>query len=138
MNELENLECAAFCKQYRLHFEDANFAKGYIPRKILLDSTRNIHSYFVFCKYEDGGISSAYWQKDNLKASVKSMLSLQYSDLDRPLFIVIHDESNRYKTIEGNEIREALLECPSLDMTQYILNNSYDFFDLLVQIRKEL
>lgn len=138
MNEFENLECLSLCKQYRLHFEDANFSKGYIPRKILLDSTRNIHSYFVFCKIENETITSAYWGKQSFPQSLKSMLSLQYSDLDRPLFFVFRDNNNNYKSIEGNEIREAILEQPSMNITNYILDNSYNLFDLLIKIKKEL
>lgn len=138
MNEFEDLECLTFCKKYRLHFENANFAKGLIPRKVLLDNTRNIHSYFVFCKYDNDSLSSAYWQKENLLNSIKLMISLQFSDLDRPLFLVFRTKNNQYNTIEGNELREALLEKPCMDIVKYIRDNSYSFNDVLFQIRKEL
>ena len=138
MNEFENLECLSFCKKYRLHIEDANFAKGYIPRKILLDNTRNIHSYFVFCKYENDFISSAYWQKDNFSKSLISMIAMQYSDLGRPLFLVFRGNDNHYNAIEGNELREVLLEQPNMDMVKYIIENSCDFNDMIINIQREL
>ena len=137
MNDFENIEIASLGKKYKLHFEDASFAKGYIPRKILLDGTRNIHSYFVFCKYEDGFIASTYWQKTNFIQSLKSIIAIQYSDLDRPLFFVFQD-NNKYRAIEGNELREAFLKEPSINITQYIIDNSYNLVDLLIKVKKEL
>lgn len=138
MVEFENTECSALSKKYRLHFEDAVFAQGLIPRKLLLDGTRNIHSYFVFCKYENENIYSAYWSNNNFKRNIKRILALQYSDLDRPLFFVYRDKDNKYKTIEGGEIREALLDKPAMDVTSYIISNSYPLIDLICNIKKEL
>jgi len=121
-----------------LHIENANFAKGYIPRKILLDNTRNIHSYFVFCKYENDFIYSAYWQKENFSKSLIAMITLQYSDLDRPLFIVFRNKENQYNVIEGNELREILLEQPNTDLVGFILHNSVNFNEMIINIKKEL
>ncbi len=138
MFEFENLECSTLSKKYRLHFEDAIFAQGIMPRKILLDGTRNIHSYFVFCKYDNEFLSSSYWSVKNFSSNIRKILGLQYSDLDRPLFFVYRDKDNKYKTMEGGELREALLDKPDLDVTSYILHNSYPFIDLICNIKKEL
>ncbi len=138
MVEFENLECSTLSKKYRLHFEDAVFAQGIMPRKILLDGTRNIHSYFVFCKYENEKISSAYWNKKNFSKIIKKILALQYSDLDRPLFFVFCDDEKNYKSIEGGELREALLDKPNMDINNYIINNSYPLVNLICNIKKEL
>ena len=137
MIEIENKECLSIAQKFKLHFEDANFAKGFIPKKVLLDSTRNIHSYWVFCKYKDGALSSNYWQPYSSIDSIKSMLSVQYSELDRPLFFIFNRD-NKYKIIEGNELREKILANPKLDITDYILNNSYDLIDTLFIIKKQL
>lgn len=138
MNKFEDIECTTLCKTYKLRIEDANFAKGYIPRKILLDGTRNIHSYFVFCKMEDEALLSVYWEKQNFRKALKSMLALQYSDLDRPLFFIFRDNEGKYKAIEGNELRETFLENPHINITEYILENSYKLFDMLLRIKNEL
>ncbi|MBO7133503.1 MAG: hypothetical protein J6W06_05025 [Bacteroidales bacterium] len=138
MNDFENIECQVLSKKYKLHIEDANFARGFIPQKVLLDSTRNIHSYFVFCKYEDGIFESEYWNKDSFSMALRSMIALQYSDLDRPLFFVFQDSENKYKIIEGNELREAFLENPEINIINYIKENSYYLLDVIIKIKKEL
>lgn len=138
MNNYENTECESLCAKYKLRIEDANFAKGLIPRKILLDHTRNIHSYIVTCKLSDNILQSIYWNKDTFEYSLKKMLAIQNSNLDRPLFFVYKINANEYKTIEGNEIREALLENPLLNPTNFILNNSYTLDEIINQIHKEL
>ena len=53
MNDFEEKILAKLRKDYRLKIEDANFAKGLIPVKILLDGTRNIHSYLVLCEKKE-------------------------------------------------------------------------------------
>lgn len=137
MNEFENKECHSLAQKFKLHFEDAIFAKGLIPKKVLLDNTRNIHSYWVFCKYSDGTLISNYWQENSFVDSLKSLLSVQYSELDRPLFFIFNLD-NKYKIIEGNEIREEILANPNLDLTDYILCNAYDLIDTLLIIKKQL
>ena len=137
MIEFENRECHTLCAKYRLNIEDANFAKGFIPKKILLDRTRNIHSYLVICKWFDDFLWSNYWGKDSFTASIKSMLAVQYSELDRPLFFIFNNE-NKCRIIEGNELREAILENPKIDINQYILCNACNLFDVIVKIKKEL
>ena len=65
------------------------------------------------------------------------MLSLQYSDLDRPLFF-IYFENNKLMLIEGNDIRETILDNPNLDIFEYMVNNSYKLSDVIFKIIKEL
>jgi hypothetical protein len=137
MIEFENRECHTLSTKYKLNIEDANFAKGFIPRKIILDRTRNIHSYLVICKCVDDFLWSNYWEKDTFTASIKSMLAVQYSELDRPLFFIFSIE-NRCRIIEGNELREAILDDPKIDINQYILSNAYNLFDMIIKIKKEL
>lgn len=138
MTNFEETSCSALAIKYKLHFENANFSKGLIPRKILLDRTRNIHSYFVFCKLENEVLESIYWTKDNFSKSIKSMIAKQYSDLGRPLFFVFQNKDNKYKAIEGGELREAILEQPDLDINQIIIDSSYSLNDLILKIKKEI
>ena len=95
MSKYENTECLTLHKQYKFHIEDANFSKGFIPKKILLDKTRNIHSYIIFCKIENNSLISKYWDCDNFLTSFKSILATQYSDLDRPLFFLFRDKNSK-------------------------------------------
>lgn len=137
MNDFEEKILAKLRKDYRLKIEDANFAKGLIPVKILLDGTRNIHSYLVLCEKKEYFLESSYWNKEDFNTNIKSMLSLQFSDLDRPLFF-IYFENNKLMLIEGNDIREAILENPNLDIFEYMVNNSYKLSDVIFKIIKEL
>lgn len=138
MSDYINIECLSLCKQYRFRIEDANFAKGYIPNKILLDRTRNIHSYIVFCRIENGLLSSEYWNSDDFAVSIRALLSTQYSNLDRPLFFLFRDKNNILKSIEGTELRLALLNNPSLDINRYIIDNSISFNQLAICLSSEL
>ena len=137
MNAFEEKILAKLRKDYRLKIEDANFAKGLIPVKILLDGTRNIHSYLVLCEKKEYFLESSYWNKEDFNTNIKSMLSLQYSDLDRPLFF-IYFENNKLMLIEGNDIRETILENPNSDIFEYMVNNSYKLSDVIFKIIKEL
>lgn len=137
MNEFEEKTISKLKHDYRLKIEDANFAKGLIPVKILLDGTRNIHSYIVVCEKKGNIFMSPYWNENNFAANLKSMLALQFSDLDRPLFF-IYESENKFKTIEGNCLREAILENPKMDINKYILDNSCFFYEIITRIHKEL
>lgn len=124
-------------ESYHLKFEDAVFASGLIPEKILLDRTRNIHSYFIVCKNEKKRLFSNYWNSTNFSENLRQILALQYSDLDRPLFFVYCQNQN-LMIIEGNKIREAILEDPGINEYDYITNNSDEFKDVVIKIYKEL
>lgn len=137
MNDYEEKISAQLMKNYRLKIEDANFAKGLVPVKILLDRTRNIHSYLVFCEKKENVFHSAYWNKQNFNKKIRSMLALQYNDLNRPLFF-IYLYKNKLMTVEGNDIREALLENPQLNLNTYIFDNSFFLSEIISRIDKEL
>lgn len=130
--------CKVFADAYKLHIEEANFAKGLIPKDIILDRTRNIHSYVIFCQVSNELTDSEYWEDYNHEKRIKQILSLQYSELDRPLFIVFQDCNHKFKTIEGNFLREAILENQELDIKDYILSKSDNFDEIIPIIRKEL
>lgn len=137
MKQFEIEICNALFKLYRLKFEEANFAKGFIPPKILLDGTRNIHSYYVICNHEEGKLKSRFWNDDNFEQNIKSILAVQYSDLDRPLFFIYYNNKN-LMVIEGNQLREMLIENPHADIYNYIINNSDKLNDVITKIYKEL
>lgn len=138
MSNYENMECITLCKQYKFHIEDANFSKGFIPKKILLDRTRNIHSYLVFCKIENNSLLSEYWSGSNFTSAFKSILATQYSDLDRPLFFLFRDNNSMLKSIEGAEIRYAILKNPKLNIYNYILEHSICFNEVAFRLKREL
>ena len=96
-------------ESYRLRMDLANFATGFIPQDILLDRTRNIHSYMLFCEIIDGKIYSSYWNQNNMKDVILNFLRTQYSSLDRPLFFVMQNDDQSWFIIESNIIRERVM-----------------------------
>lgn len=137
MKQYENSVCSEINKLYRLKFEDANFAEGLIPQKILLDKTRNIHSYFVICRNFGNQLTSNYWNSRNFDNTIKPLLSLQYSDLDRPLFFIFYIK-NDLMAIEGNQIREAVLDNPGINIYEFMMSNSDKFSEIVMKIYNEL
>lgn len=138
MKELEQI-ILYLKSELKLKIESANFAQGYIPRDILLDRTRNIHSYIIPCLFKNEKIDSIYWSDTNFIDSIIALLRVQYSQLDRPLFFIIKKD-NDYKIIEGNIIREYILEnsISKTDLLQFILSTSNNLSDIIYKIKNEL
>jgi hypothetical protein len=87
-------------KQYKLNIELASFQKGFIPNYILLDKTRNIHSYIVVADYDNSTIGGYYFNKDiDFNSILIELLKIQYSTLDRPLFLILNSK-NKFNVIE--------------------------------------
>ena len=130
--------CASLRKKYRINIEKASFSKASIPNYIILDSTRNIHSYVEFCKIEKEQLVSSHWDiKDQLRG-VLSVIQTQYSQLDRPLFFMFPDENGVFYAIESSVVREHLLEERDPAVTTFMINNSDKFQDVFPKIHKEL
>ena len=125
---------------FRLKIERASFACGRIPRYVLLDKTRNIHSYIIPCELRDGVVIADIDGEYHLSSIIAALLQIQYSQLDRPLFFIINEHNNTLSTIEGNEIKEMLLEQvdSNVDINTYILKYAYDIKDVIYKIRGEL
>lgn len=132
-----NIDTSYFKKVFGLKIEEANFSKGFIPKHILLDRTRNIHSYIVFCEISDGKSSSIYWDNSLSKENIISIVRTQYSQLNRPLFFVFRKD-NQYVCIEGNEVREELLNNPEVNIISFMWNNSMSLMKTSMLIHKEL
>lgn len=138
MKELEQI-ILYLKSELKLKIESANFAQGYIPRDILLDRTRNIHSYIIPCLFNNEKVDSNYWSDTNFIDSIIALLRIQYSQLDRPLFFIIKKD-NDYKIIEGNIIREYILanSVSQTDLLQFILSTSNNLSDMIYKIKSEL
>lgn len=138
MKELEQI-ILYLKSELKLKIESANFAQGYIPRDILLDRTRNIHSYIIPCLFNNEKVDSNYWSDTNFIDSIIALLRIQYSQLDRPLFFIIKKD-NDYKIIEGNIIREYILanSVSQTDLLQFILSTSNNLSDIIYKIKSEL
>ena len=97
--------------KYKLKIEVASFAKGLIPNYILLDRTRNIHSYIIICKKSEECFTSVYFNHNyNLEKNLMDISRIQYSELGRPLFLIYEElNSNNLKVIDVSEIKELLL-----------------------------
>lgn len=125
-------------KQYRWNLESISFPNKQIPKFILLDKTRNIHSYFVFCRNKHNLLESTNWQTNNMPTSLTQIIKTQFSELDRPLFLVIQDEDASLRIIEGNIIREKLLNDKNDNIVSFLLSESDYFHDVANKISKEL
>lgn len=114
MEEIKNIEqkiIVTLKKRFKLKIEEACFASGSIPKLIILDRTRNIHSYLIICKKDKNNLlSSQFLHGYNLEKNLIEITKIQYSSLDRPLFLVYKNESDKsIKAIEVFEIRELFL-----------------------------
>ncbi|MBP5721360.1 MAG: hypothetical protein J6W82_09910 [Bacteroidales bacterium] len=137
-HEYEASLCQKLRSKYKINIEKASFSTASIPNYIILDSTRNIHSYVEFCKIEKEQLVSSHWDiKDQLRG-VLSVIQTQYSQLDRPLFFMFPDENGVFYSIESSVVREHLLEERDPAITTFMINNSDKFQDVFPKIHKEL
>lgn len=136
--EIEADICSEFKSKYRLNIEKACFAQNHIPNYILLDSTRNIHSYMEFCVLESGHLSSIHWDEGDILGGLIRVLQVQTSQLDRPLFFIFKEESGTYKVIESNLVKEHILEGNAATIEDFIIENSDTFSEILPLIKREL
>lgn len=125
---------------FRLNVEEACFATDYLPKHIILDRTRNIHSYIVFSLLSGNHFSGRYFpESEGLLTSLVKLLRTQFSSLDRPLFIVLTNQDQQVSCIEGNFVREFLLERDRCKNVQDFLLNESEGLEMVVsKIKKEL
>lgn len=130
--------CSSLRKKYRLNIAKASFSTNSIPNYILLDSTRNIHSYLEFCQKDGNNLVSAHWGLQDQLKGVLSVVRTQYSQLDRPLFFIFPDEKGTLYIIESSDVREHLLEDRDDQVTSFMIANADKFQDMFKQIYDEL
>ena len=120
-----------FKSKYQLNIEQACFSKGWIPNYIILDRTRNIHSYCVFIFQDDFTFTNDFINKDLVEFS-----KIRYSTLDRPLFIFLISKELNIKFFEIEEFKN-LLEQKKINKLN--LNNLWiDFDSMSSAIKSEL
>lgn len=127
--------------QFKMKLEVACFSNGYIPKHIILDRTRNIHSYLVFIYRLSGKFYCRYFSaKTNPIDDIIEILKIQYSKLDRPLFFIFQDELNNFNVIEGTELKELFIEqkLSNVDSLERIYQLSYCMKDAVLKIKSEL
>jgi hypothetical protein len=128
-----------FKKYFNLNIEEACFSTNYIPKHIILDKTRNIHSYVVFGKLEkDKLIGSFFSISNSFIGDLIELVKAQFSSLDRPLFFLIQNSAGKLISIEGNLIREFILENGTDGVIDYIENEAIPFEIIANQIKMEL
>ncbi len=140
LNSIELNTLNIIKKKYKLNIELASFCSGYIPQYILLDKTRNIHSYMVFSEIVNSSFKGSYFdRKSDFKDILLELLKIQYSTLDRPVFFIINSNGN-IQAIECGSIREFLLENNSdlENIENFIINESVSFDDIIKQVKREL
>ncbi len=108
---------------YKINIEEANFSKGWIPKYILLDRTRNIHSYAVF-------VNSIEISKEELIEYSK----IRYSSLDRPLFIFHYKHDETLSFFEINDFKNNVFSEKKYES----INLWNDFNSVASKIKAEL
>lgn len=136
----EDLVINKLKSNYKLKIEEACFSTEWIPKHILLDRTRNIHSYFVFATCNDNEYEGRYFTHDNyFENQITELIKTQYSRLDRPLFFIIKDENDNLLSIEGSFIREFILEKKkNQTIKNFISSEVVSFNEIINKIKKEL
>jgi hypothetical protein len=126
--------------EYKIKIEDACFSTGWIPKHILLDKTRNIHSYIVFASISKNNFFGRYFSNNSdFGLNIYNLIKTQFSNLDRPLFFIIQDEKDDIQCIEGNEVREHILANDSiLNLNQMIMKEAFEFKNIINKIKSEL
>jgi hypothetical protein len=128
-----------FKKDFKLNIEEACFATNYIPKHIILDKTRNIHSYVVFGTLENKKLTGTFFSiSNNFISDLIELIKVQFSSLDRPLFFLLKNSIGEIMTIEGNLIREFLLNNDSNGVIEYIEEEAIPFEIIANQIKMEL
>lgn len=141
MNNIQNSKdlITKIYTKYKVKIEEACFSNGYIPKHIILDKTRNIHSYLTFIKVEKSRISGEVFEltKDFLIPIIE-YVKIQYSQLDRPLFFIFLDEFGEISGVDASDIRIQLLENGGKGIIQFINQNKINGQQLFTQIKNEL
>ncbi|HPJ12958.1 MAG TPA: hypothetical protein PLV00_06195 [Caldisericia bacterium] len=81
---------------------------------------------------------STHWDKENLLNGLVKVLQVQTSQLDRPLFFIFKDETDTYKVIESNLIKERILEGEGANIENFIIENTDTLSEVLPLIKREL
>lgn len=130
--------CEILHSKYKLRIEKSCFSTGAMPNYIILDSTRNIHSYVEFCDIQDGVLTSIHIDNKQPLIGLVDVLRTQYSQLDRPLFFIFSNSNETLMTIESQIVREHLLYKRDDDISTFIITNADKFQDVLPLIYREL
>ena len=117
-----------FKSKYKLNIEKACFAKGWIPKYIILDRTRNIHSYCVFIFQDDFTFTNDFIYNDLIE-----FYKIKYSSLDRPLFVFLISADFKIKFFEIEEFKNLLI---TNKIDNQSLNNLWVDFDKISSLIK--
>lgn len=138
LTSLENEIRLLLKTKYKFKIENACFASGSIPKLILLDRTRNIHSYIILCKKSKNNLlSSQFLHGFDLEKNLIEITRIQYSSLDRPLFLIYKEKSDgSLKAIEVSEIKELFLQ--NKLSSENLFQLEMDFDEVATLIKQEL
>lgn len=123
-------------KDYKVSLHEACFSEGVIPRFIILDKTRNIHSYIDFYNCQRQSIRGEIHQSNvEIKEKLIKFCQIQFSSLDRPFFLHVDKYEDSF-FIDISDLRIATLKgelnIESIDELRI------DKSDLFAKIKSEL
>ena len=122
--------------EYNLTLHEASFSTSVMPRFIILDRTRNIHSYMDFYNYPSQILRGEKLKSgDEIKEKLIKFCQIQYSTLDRPFFLYVTNLNDSY-LIDISDLRISALN-GGLEQTK-IEDLRIDKDELFPRIKKEL
>lgn len=78
------------------------------------------------------------WDVNSFQQTIMDVLRVQYSQLDRPLFLLYKDALNDIKIIEGGFIRDCILSDARINIQDCIFNDSDSLVEVVSKIKQEL
>ena len=138
-NLIKNIESdiiSSLRLNYNLKLIEASFSKGYISKYILLDRTKNIHSYYELGTLDKNKIISRLFTNKKIDNVFVELSKIQYSTLDRPSFLILRDRGGVLHIIDIADIRILLLE--NKYSFQSLCNQMVPILDVIIKIKDEL
>ena len=136
---IKNIECDIIDSlklNYDLKLTNASFSKGFIPKYILLDRTRNIHSYFELGLLKNNKVLNRLITDDDFDSVLLELSKIQYSTLDRPLFLLFKDETGSLSIVDIADVRKLFFE--QNFSFKSLCNQMYPIIDVVIKIKNEL
>lgn len=132
---IENKTINLLRTKFKFKIEEACFSKGFIPKYILLDRTRNIHSYLVpMSNTEFLQIGKSSFKGSRLESILLEYYKIYYSSLDRPLFLII-ENNQTIDFFDISNLKDYFFNTISIEE---VFKNKINMIDIYPIIKNEL
>ena len=136
INRIEKSIITSLHLNYNLKLIEASFSEGYISKYILLDRTRNIHSYYELAEIVDDDLINRLFINHKIENVFLELSRIQYSTLDRPSFLIIRNKVGVLQIINIADVRRLFLK--NKFSFNSVSNLMIPIIDIIVKIHDEL